>query len=136
MASAPAMRRNFSTGPPTFPTARNCMLSKTSDFGSGCSADGNVLVPSSRYQEMIDALQAEGAVPRDLRWERAALQAVMWDEEGHRLRHRRGLAPGPLRAPAGFDIPSDRRFILVEGDGIADDKQLLQREAHHSDGNP
>src|SRR5690606_10898921 len=36
--------------------ARNTMLSKTSDFGSGCSADGNVLVASSIYEAFRDQL--------------------------------------------------------------------------------
>ena len=108
-------------------TARNCMLSKTSDFGSGCSADGNVLVPSSRYQEMLDALQAEGGYLATSD-ERAALQAVMWDDEGHRLPDTVAVSPQVLARAAGFDIPSDRRFILVEGDGIADDKQFCKEK--------
>ena len=108
-------------------TARNCMLSKTSDFGSGCSADGNVLVPASRYQEMLDALQAEGGYLATSD-ERAALQAVMWDDEGHRLPDTVAVSPQVLARAAGFDIPSDRRFILVEGDGIAEDKQFCKEK--------
>ena len=79
-------------------TARNCMLSKTSDFGSGCSADGNVLVPSSRYQEMLEALEAEGGYLATSD-ERAALQAVMWDDEGHRLPDTVAVSPQALAAP-------------------------------------
>ena len=33
--------------------ARNTMLSKTSDFGSGCSADGNLVVHDSIYDKML-----------------------------------------------------------------------------------
>ena len=41
--------------------AHNTMLSKTSDFGSGCSADGNLVVHESIYNEMLECLQKEGA---------------------------------------------------------------------------
>src|SRR3984957_11395383 len=40
--------------------ARNTRLSKTSDNGSGCSADGNLLVESSIYDRFLDQLQLEG----------------------------------------------------------------------------
>ncbi|HBX79718.1 MAG TPA: aldehyde dehydrogenase, partial [Propionibacteriaceae bacterium] len=40
--------------------ARNSRISKTSDFGSGCSADGNLIIHESIWDEMITALQAEG----------------------------------------------------------------------------
>src|SRR6516225_7327850 len=40
--------------------ARNTRLSKTSDFGSGCSADGNLLVESSIYDRFLEQLQGEG----------------------------------------------------------------------------
>ncbi|KAF2412381.1 aldehyde dehydrogenase [Microbacterium sp. B35-04] len=108
-------------------TARNCMLSKTSDFGSGCSADGNVLVPASRYREMIEALRAEGGYLATA-GQRAALQAVMWDAEGHRLADTVAISPQQLARAAGFDIPSESRFIVVEGDGIAEDRQFCKEK--------
>ena len=108
-------------------TARNCMLSKTSDFGSGCSADGNVLVPAGRYRAMLEALQAEGGYLATSD-ERAALQSVMWDEEGHRLPDTVAVSPQALARAAGFDVPADRRFILVEGDGIDDDRQFCKEK--------
>lgn len=108
-------------------TARNTMLSKTSDFGSGCSADGNVLVPASRYRDMLDALQAEGGYLATSE-QRSALQSVMWDAEGHRLPDTVAVSPQALARAAGFDIPADRRFILVEGDGIAQDRQFCKEK--------
>ncbi|MFB8387459.1 aldehyde dehydrogenase family protein [Microbacterium sp. NPDC055910] len=108
-------------------TARNCMLSKTSDFGSGCSADGNVLVPASRYQDMLAALQDEGGhlATAD---QRAALQAVMWDDEGHRLADTVAVSPQALARAAGFEVPASTKFILVEGDGIADDRPFCKEK--------
>src|SRR5205814_9198176 len=40
--------------------ARNTRISKTNDFGSGCSADGNLLVEASIYEAFLAQLQAEG----------------------------------------------------------------------------
>jgi sulfoacetaldehyde dehydrogenase len=108
-------------------TARNCAISKTSDYGSGCSADGNVLVPASRYREMLEALQAEGGYLAS-EGERSALRRVMWDDEGHRLPDTVAVSPQALARAAGFDIPEDARFILVEGDGIAEDKQFCKEK--------
>ncbi len=40
--------------------ARNSRISKTNDHGSGCSADGNLLVEASIYDAFLQQLQAEG----------------------------------------------------------------------------
>ena len=92
-------------------TALNCMLSKTSDFGSGCSADGNVLVPRSKYPEMLDALAEVGGY-RASEAERAALDKVMWDAEGHRLADTVAISPQKLTEAAGFSIPEEAKFIF------------------------
>jgi sulfoacetaldehyde dehydrogenase len=42
----------------------------------------------------------------------------MWDDEGHRLGDTVAIAPQKLAAAAGFQIPADRKFIVVIGDGI------------------
>ena len=40
--------------------ALNTRISKTSDFGSGCSADGNLVVEDSIYDKFLAQLQKEG----------------------------------------------------------------------------
>ena len=40
--------------------ARNTRISKTNDNGSGCSADGNLLVDASIYDAFLAAAAAEG----------------------------------------------------------------------------
>ena len=40
--------------------ARNTRLSKTSDFGSGCSADGNLIIEASIFDQLLAQLQKEG----------------------------------------------------------------------------
>ncbi|MEW9674112.1 aldehyde dehydrogenase family protein [Ammoniphilus sp. 3BR4] len=97
--------------------ARNTMLSKTSDFGSGCSADGNLIIHESVFEPMIEQLVQEGGYLANEE-EKAKLRAVMWDAEGHRLPDTVAVAPQKLAEAAGFAIPADRKFIIVRGDQI------------------
>ncbi len=100
--------------------AHNTMLSKTSDYGSGCSADGNLVVHDSIYKAMIEELQNEGGYFANAK-EREMLKNAMWDEEGHRKSDTVAIAPQQLAKAAGFTVPDDRKFIFVEGDGIGKD---------------
>lgn len=97
--------------------ALNTRLSKTSDFGSGCSADGNLIIQASIFDALLAQLQKEGGyLANDT--EKAALRKAMWDDEGHRLADTVAVAPQKLAEAAGFTIPADRKFIIVRGDGI------------------
>jgi sulfoacetaldehyde dehydrogenase len=101
----------------TAKAAHNTMLSKTSDFGSGCSADGNLIIESTIFDEMLARLDKEGGyLATDD--EKASLRDVMWDTEGHRLADTVAASPHELAKAAGFLIPEDRTFIIVRGDGI------------------
>lgn len=97
--------------------ARNTMLSKTSDYGSGCSADGNIILSDKIYDQFIGQLVKEGGYLASEE-EKQKLKSVMWDEEGHRLSHTVAIKPQKLAEIAGFEIPADRKFIIVIGDGI------------------
>ena len=97
--------------------AKNSMLSKTSDFGSGCSADGNLIIAESIFDKMVKQLEAVGGYIAS-EAEKEKLHAVMWDEAGHRLPDTVAIAPQKLAEAAGFAIPADRKFIVVYGDGI------------------
>ncbi len=97
--------------------ARNSRISKTSDFGSGCSADGNLIVHGSIYDAMIAALRAEGGYLATGA-EKDALASVMWDAEKHRLPDTVAIAPQQLARAAGFEVPATTTFLFVEGDGI------------------
>jgi len=97
--------------------ARNTRLSKTSDYGSGCSADGNLIIQASIFDKLVAQLQKEGghlATPE----QKAMLRKAMWDAEGHRTPDTVAIAPQQLAKIAGFEIPADRRFLMVHGDGI------------------
>ena len=97
--------------------ARNTRLSKTSDYGSGCSADGNLVIQTSIYEALRDQLQQEGGYLACAE-EKAKLQRVLWDEEGHRLPETVAISAQKLGALAGFSVPSDRTFIVVEEEHI------------------
>lgn len=97
--------------------AYNTMLSKTSDYGSGCSADGNIILSDKIYDQFIEQLGKEGGYLANEE-EKAKLRNVMWDEEGHRLPETVAIKPQKLAEAAGFSIPADRKFIVVIGDGI------------------
>ena len=97
--------------------ALNTRLSKTSDFGSGCSADGNLIIEESIYDAMLDQLQLEGGYLANEE-EKALLRKAMWDDDGYRLPDTVAQAAPDLAQKAGFTIPADRKFIIVIGDGI------------------
>jgi sulfoacetaldehyde dehydrogenase len=97
--------------------ARNTRLSKTSDFGSGCSADGNLLIDHRIYKAMLAALQNEGGYLAS-KSEAAAIEKVIWDKAGHRLPNTVACAPQQIGRLAGVEIPADRKFIIVENDRI------------------
>jgi sulfoacetaldehyde dehydrogenase len=98
----------------------NSMLSKTSDYGSGCSADGNLIVCETIYDQVLQGLQDEGGYLANDQ-ERDQLRKVMWDEKGHRLSGTVAIKPQKLAEIAGFSIPEDRKFIFVIGDGVGKD---------------
>jgi len=101
----------------TAQAAHNTQLSKTSDFGSGCSADGNLIIERSIFDDMLAQLEKEGGYLANEE-EKTRLRDVMWDAEGHRLPDTVATSPQELAKAAGFLIPGDRKFIIVRGDGI------------------
>jgi acyl-CoA reductase-like NAD-dependent aldehyde dehydrogenase len=97
--------------------ARNTRMSKVNDNGSGCSADGNLLVEASIYDEFLAELQREGGylVNED---EKGRLQAVYWDSEGHRTSNTIARPATCVAGLAGFQIPTDKKFLIVREENI------------------
>ena len=107
--------------------ARNTRISKTSDFGSGCSADGNLLIDDRLYGPMLAALQGEGgylASPQEAR----KIEAVIWDQHGHRKSDTVACSPQKLGAVAGVHVPGDCKFIIVENDRIGPDSNYSKEK--------
>jgi sulfoacetaldehyde dehydrogenase len=103
--------------------ARNTRVSKTSDFGSGCSADGNLLVDHRLYDAMVAHLRAEGGHVATAE-EKALLERAMWDENGARILATVAQPAPKLAAAAGFTIAADRTFIVVEQDEIGSEHRF------------
>lgn len=103
--------------------AFNSRTSKTSDYGSGCSADGNLLIDSRIYDALRAALVAEGGhlCTAD---EKAKLERAMWDDEGHRTIDTVAVSAQRIGEIAGFTVPKDRKFIMVEHDKIGKDQKF------------
>ncbi len=92
--------------------ARNTRISKTNDNGSGCSADGNLLVDSRIYDAFLAQLQKEGGylVSEE---EKAKLQAAYWDANGRRTADTIARSASVIAEKAGFPIPADKTFFIV-----------------------
>jgi len=97
--------------------AMNTRISKTNDYGSGCSSDGNIIIESSIYDKMLAQLQKEGGylVNAD---EKAKLRSAYWDEDGHRTPDTIARPAAVIAKKAGIDLPEDKKFFMVEEDKI------------------
>ena len=92
--------------------AFNTMRSKTSDFGSGCSADGNIVIHESIYDAALKELVTVGGYMLSPS-EQEAMRKVMWDDTCHRLPDTVALSPQAMAKAAGFSIPDDRKFLIA-----------------------
>ena len=107
--------------------ANNTRLSKTSDFGSGCSADGNIVIESSIYDSMLKALENEGGYLCSEE-EKKQLAYAMWDEKGNRTFPTIACPPQQLAEVAGFSIPADRKFLMVTNDNQIGTEHVFSKE--------
>ena len=107
--------------------AQNSRISKTSDFGSGCSADGNLIIQQTIYDEMVRALIDEGGYLCSSE-EKAMLEKAMWDEKGNRTFPTIACPPQQTADVAGFKIPEDRKFLMVENQGQIGPEHKFSKE--------
>jgi sulfoacetaldehyde dehydrogenase len=92
--------------------ARNTRISKTNDHGSGCSADGNLIVDSTIYDAFLAQLQKEGGyLVNDA--EKQKLQSAYWDAEGRRTADTIARPASVIAEKAGLTIPADKTFFIV-----------------------
>jgi sulfoacetaldehyde dehydrogenase len=92
--------------------ARNTRISKTNDNGSGCSADGNLIVDAAIYDRLLAQLQVEGGYLVNDQ-EKALLRTVYWDAEGHRTSETIARPAAVVAQLAGIALPPDKTFFLV-----------------------
>jgi sulfoacetaldehyde dehydrogenase len=91
--------------------AHNTMLSKMSDFGSGCSADGNLIVEATVYDAFLEQLQTEGGFLVSDE-EKEKLEPALW-QDGHRTFDTIACEARKIAEKAGFSIPADKKFLIV-----------------------
>jgi len=96
--------------------ARNTMLSKMSDFGSGCSADGNLIVEATIYDAFLTQLQKEGGYLASEE-EKAMIEKVYW-QDGHRTIDTIACPAKVIAEKAGFTLPEGKKFIIVKEERI------------------
>ncbi len=99
--------------------AHNSMLSKMSDFGSGCSADGNLVVEATIYDAFLDQLQKEGGYLVSDE-QKAQLEKVLW-KDGHRTMDTIACPARQIAEKAGFSIPDDKIFLIVQENKIGEE---------------
>ncbi len=107
--------------------AANTRMSKTSDFGSGCSADGNIIIQKSIFDDMVKALEAEGGYLCNEE-EKVLLEKAMWDEKGNRTFPTIACKPQQTADVAGFSIPEDRKFLMVYNHGQIGQEHKFSKE--------
>jgi len=99
--------------------AHNSMLSKMSDFGSGCSADGNLIVEETIYDAFLEQLQKEGGyLVSDEH--KSQLEKVLWTD-GHRTIDTIACPAKQIAEKAGFSLADDKKFLIVKEDKIGKD---------------
>ena len=97
--------------------ARNSAISKTNDHGSGCSADGNLVIDHTIYDAMLAQLQQEGGYLVNAE-EKERLRRAYWDDEGRRTADTIARPASAVAAKAGISLPEGKTFLLVEQDRI------------------
>lgn len=106
--------------------AHKIMLSKTGDLAAGCSCDNALVIFESVYDEMIEALKAEGGYlckPE----EHDQVQRAIFPEwpKNHDLN--RDIVAKPISVIselAGLTVPENTKFIMVEETGSGPDYPL------------
>ena len=93
--------------------ARNTRISKTSDFGSGCSADGNLIVETTIYEDLRDCLSQRVATSLPPRRRHSSARST-GTTRGIGLRTPSRSRRPALAEKAGFEIAPDRRFFITE----------------------
>ncbi len=101
--------------------AASIAAAKTFDYATSCLADNSVVAEDSIYAELLEKLVAKGGYLCD-DGQKTALQKAMWPDGGHIPALDVIAKPATtVAALAGFDVPADRTFLIVEEDGVGPD---------------
>lgn len=96
------------------------------DNGIICSGEQSIIMPNSRYDEMLCEFEKNGAyVVRDKGEKQAVRDAMFID--GAMSRHAVGQSVQAIAELAKIDIPEDTKVIIVEADGSGE-ADILAKE--------
>jgi sulfoacetaldehyde dehydrogenase len=89
--------------------------SKTANTSASCSSENAVALEASIYDDMLDALKAEGGYLCGTD-ERERLRAYMWPDGKHLNRDMVGKPAAWIANQAGINVPEGTRFLMVIGE--------------------
>jgi sulfoacetaldehyde dehydrogenase len=97
------------------------IAAKTFDYATSCLADNSIVVESSVYGDLLGALQGSGGHLCNAE-EKDKLRRAMWPDGGHIPTVDVIAKPAStIAALAGFTVPDDVSFLIVEEDGVGHD---------------
>ncbi len=94
--------------------AAKIVKSKTANNSASCSSENAVAIETSVYEEMLEALNAEGGYLCNTE-EREKLRLYMWPDGKHLNRDIVAKPVKYIADNAGIDIPDGTRFLMVSG---------------------
>jgi sulfoacetaldehyde dehydrogenase len=99
--------------------ANKIMRSKTFDYATSCSTENSCVIQEDIYDEMVEYLKAEGGYLVTSE-QKELLQKAIW-VDGHLNRDIIAQPAEKIAKIAGFEIPKDKTFIMVEETGVGYD---------------
>ena len=97
--------------------ANKIKLSKTANNSASCSSENAVALFESIYDDMIEALKAEGGYMCDTE-EREKLRQYMWPDGVHLNRDIVARPATFIAENAGLTVPEDTKFLMVVGEKV------------------
>mgnify|MGYP003572755324 FL=1 len=97
--------------------AHKIRLSKVANNSASCSSENAVALYESIYDDMIEALKAEGGYMCDTE-EREKLRQYMWPDGVHLNREIVARPATWIAKNVGLTVPDDTRFLMVVGEKI------------------
>jgi sulfoacetaldehyde dehydrogenase len=102
--------------------AKTIAAAKIFDYSTSCLADNAVVAEDGIYSALLSALQENGGYFCSSE-DKARLQQLMWPEKGAKIPAVAVIAKSAkyIANLAGIDIPDDKRFLIVEENGVGQD---------------
>ncbi len=96
--------------------AMKIRMSKTFDFATSCSAENAIILQEGIYNDMLDALKAEGGYLCSAE-EKELVQKALW-VDGHLNPMIIAQSAQTIADIAGIKVSEDTKFIMVEENGV------------------